>query len=147
MDISKIINSNAPWLEIAKKEIGVKEIAGKENNPRIIEYAQTTTLKAQDDETSWCSSFVNWCMKQAKIKGTGSAAARSWLTWGKSISTPQIGCVVVFWRNDPKSSSGHVAFYVGETSSSILVLGGNQNNQVCVASYPKTRFLDYRWLA
>ncbi|WP_224984859.1 TIGR02594 family protein [Geomonas agri] len=70
---------HTPWMGIARKEIGQKEVAGHRDNPRILSYHATTTLKATDDETPWCSSFVNWCLKQAGVKGTDSAAATSWV--------------------------------------------------------------------
>jgi hypothetical protein len=45
--------------EIAKAELGTTEVPGTQNNPRILEYHATTTLKATTDEVPWCSSFVN----------------------------------------------------------------------------------------
>lgn len=49
--------------EIAKKEMSLKvhEVFGTENNPQIVNYHGATTLLAQDDETPWCSAFINWC--------------------------------------------------------------------------------------
>eukprot|EP01156_Anaeramoeba_ignava_P011257 Anaeramoba_ignava/a482504_22.p5 GENE.a482504_22~~a482504_22.p5 ORF type:complete len:143 (+),score=5.17 a482504_22:255-683(+) len=81
----EIPESDAPWFKIALEEMwaGVTEIRGRKHNPRIIEYHKSTTLRASNDETAWCSSFVNWCIEQAGLKGTDSAAARSWLKWGK----------------------------------------------------------------
>jgi uncharacterized protein (TIGR02594 family) len=136
-----------PWLEIALKELGVKEYPGQPDNPRIVEYLKTTTLGSPDnsnDETPWCSSFVNWCMEQAHLQGTDNAMARSWLDWGRKLNKPRLGCVVVFSR-PPNPQSGHVAFYVGETPTDIQVFGGNQGDEVNVSLYPKERFLDYRW--
>ncbi|MDH4280687.1 MAG: hypothetical protein OEW83_21690 [Acidimicrobiia bacterium] len=51
------------------------EIRGRKDNPRIIEYHASTSLKASNDGTAWCSSFVNWCVSQAWLTGTNSAAA------------------------------------------------------------------------
>jgi len=139
--------NEAPWMKFAEEEIGVHEYEGDPDNPKIIEYHSTTTYGAKDDEVAWCSAFVNWCMKKAGIRRTGSASARSWLNWGEMLSEPRKGCVVVLWRNNPDSWQGHVGFYVGESanSSDIDVLGGNQNDSVNVSAYPKTRVLGYRW--
>lgn len=134
---------HAPWMAIALQELGVSEIPGTDHNARIIEYHQATSLRATDDETPWCSSFVNWCMGRAGYPRTDSAAARSWLQWGKRIDTPVYGCVVIFSR-PPSPSSGHVAFYLGQRSGRIEVLGGNQGNKVSVATYPANRLLGYR---
>jgi len=137
--------SNPLWLEIASKEIGVKEIKGKEHNPRIIEYHSQTTLKATEDEVPYCSSFVNWCFYKSGIKGTRSAAARSWLNWGRELKTPRVGCVVILWRGSPDSASGHAAFWVSEDDKTVSLLGANQNDSVCIAKYDKKRVLGYRW--
>jgi len=133
------------WYEIAKGEHGIQEVPGPDaHNPRILEYHSTTTLNATEDEISWCSSFVNWCALEAGIKGTNSAAARSWLKWGKKLSQPREGCVVVFSR--PLSNwMGHVGFFKRKEGNDILVLGGNQANRVNYSSYSASRLLGYRW--
>ena len=58
------------WMAIAWAEIGQAEIktAGK-HNPRIIEYHASTFGKYKNDEEAWCSSFVNWVIRKAGIKG------------------------------------------------------------------------------
>ena len=135
------------WFEIAKREIGVKEVPGILDNPRIIEYHATTTLRATDDEVSWCSSFVNWCMEQAGYQGTKSAAAKSWLRWrgGQEIDQARSGCVIIFDRGT-EPWQGHVGFYVGEHGTEhVYVLGGNQSNQVQISSYRKRKIVGYRW--
>lgn len=128
----------APWHDIAVAEIGVKEILGKDsNNNRILEYHSTTTLGAKTDEVPWCSSFVNWVIKQSGFEGTNNALARSWATWGSAISTPRKGDIVVIKRknkdSDTRTGSAtgyHVGFYIISNSAVISILGGNQDNQV-----------------
>lgn len=129
--------------EFAKLEIGTTEVPGPVNNPRIVEYHATTTLKATDDETSWCSSFVNWCVKKAGFKGTNSAAARSWLKWGVVTDDPKEGDIVIFKR-PPSPTSGHVAFFVKKEGDFIYCLGGNQSNQVRISKYKASDLLGYR---
>ena len=134
-----------PWFDIAMKELGTSETAGPGDNPRIVAYLRSTSLggsMASNDETPWCSAFVNFCVEQAGFAGTDSASARSWLNWGRKTDTPVTGCVTVFKRGEPPS--GHVAFYVSESGDKIKVLGGNQGDKVCYAQYPKDRLLGYR---
>ena len=136
-----------PWYDIAKIEemTGVEELRGPKHNPRILEYHATTTLHANDDETAWCSSFVNWCVKQAGLTGTNSARARSWAQWGSRLSDPREGCIVVLKR-PPSPTAGHVAFYAGSHSRSrLLLLGGNQGDQVSYSSYSVDHVIGYRW--
>ena len=136
--------SKPAWLLKAEAEIGTKEIAGPVDTARIVEYASFTTLHAQDDETPWCSAFVNWCFETSGLKGTRSAAARSWLNWGTAIEKPVEGCVVILKRGAPPS--GHVCFYVREhDAEQITCLGGNQGDQVKYSHYKKSDVLGYRW--
>jgi uncharacterized protein (TIGR02594 family) len=136
------------WLTIAENELGVTEIPGPKSNNRILEYHKSTTLKATNDDIPWCSAFVNWVMQKAKIPGTLSAAARSWLSWGVGLNNtyPAFGAVVILRRgNNP--AQGHVGFYVGNTTpETVRVLGGNQGDKVSIINYKKEHVLGYRWL-
>jgi uncharacterized protein (TIGR02594 family) len=118
------------WMDIAEGERGVKEITGASAHPQIVAYHATTTLKATSDEVPWCSSFVNWVMAKAKYPITKSAAAKSWATYGQSCSL-HVGSIVVFSRK----GGHHVGFCVGITPTTVLVLGGNQSNEVNVSRY------------
>ena len=131
------------WLEIAEGELDQAEVSGVGSNPRIIEYHATTTLKATDDRVPWCSSFVNWCLYHAGVMPTRSAAARSFLRWGV-VCEPVEGCIVVF-RRGASETAGHVAFYVATVGDRVRVLGGNQSDKVCYATYRAADVLGYRW--
>lgn len=132
----------------ALSQYGIKEIPGAENNPEIMKYFKEIGCEwVQDDETAWCSAFINWCAKTSAKPYTGKLNARSWLDIGEPIEGFQkIGDVVVFWREDPKGWKGHVGIFIRETEEFIYTLGGNQNNQVCIKPYPRSRLLSYRRL-
>lgn len=135
------------WLLVAKAELGVAEIPGDKDNPRILEYLRTTSVSPGDhvdEEIPWCAAFVNWCLIRAQQTGTNRRAARSYLHWGQPVE-PRVGAVCVLWREDPKGPKGHVGFFLKETADSVQLLGGNQGNCVSVRSYPKARVLGYRW--
>lgn len=130
---------------IAKKYIGLKEIAGAKHNPQIVKFFKMVTGHEEPDETSWCAIFCGACLIEAGLKSTGKMNAKSYLTWGKSsLANKGMGDVCIFWRESPESWKGHVGFYAGEDKDNIFVLGGNQNNQVSIAKYPKSRLLDIR---
>ena len=137
------------WLKIARSELGQKEIKGAKDNPRIVEYQQATSLKASDDETPWCASFVSWVLEQAAIKSTRSAWARSYESWGQPLPLDLVapGAIAVFWRGSRKNEGkGHVGFYiVGDPRGQIAVLGGNQSDAVTIGTYSTGRLLGYFW--
>lgn len=133
------------WMQWMRAKVGEHEVPGKGHNPWVLEAHATTSLHARDDETAWCSAAVNWCMVRAGIPGTNSAAARSWLRWGEHLPMPRPGAVTVLWRGAPSSDSGHVALFIREEGSRVLLLGGNQNNQVGEQWYPRSRVITYRW--
>lgn len=132
--------------EIALTQYGIKEIAGGQDNPLILEYFNTIGFDGAKlkDETSWCSAFVNWCCKVAGCEYSGALDARSWLKVGEVVQDPEMGDIVVYWRESPDSWKGHVGFYVAERAGWIYTLGGNQGNQVQISGYPSGRLLGYR---
>ncbi len=135
------------WMPVAQGEMGVSTYPPGASNPRITQYHDNTNIAGYDDKASWCSSFVNWCLAQVGVAGTGSALARSWLTWGRSLANPVPGCIVVLSRDDPSGWKGHVGFYLRSDASHVYLLGGNQLDAVREHSYPASSILGYRWPA
>jgi len=139
------------WMNVAKKEQGTHEVRGRSANPRILAYHATTDLHSRSDEIAWCSSFINWCLKQCGIKGTNSAGAISWKNWG-SASSPRYGAIAVInnpamARSSLTATGNHCGFLVEETKTHYVLLGGNQSNSVKVSRFPKAkwRLLALRW--
>jgi len=132
-------------IDIALSQIGIKEIVGKAHNKEVLKYfSEIGHAWVKDDETAWCSAFVNWVCKKAGRSYSGKLNARSWLSVGTPIKEAELGDIVIFWRDSKTSWKGHVALFVRETPSWVYVLGGNQNNQVKIQAYPKSRLLGYR---
>jgi hypothetical protein len=78
-------------------------------------------------------------MKQAGVDGTNSAASSSWRTWGQEVG-PIVGSLVCF--------NGHVGFlYSIRPDGKLMILGGNQSNQVKITPYDKAKALTFRWPA
>jgi uncharacterized protein (TIGR02594 family) len=135
--------ADAPaWAVVAFKEIGQKEIPGYADNPRIVEYFRSIRGSSiyRDDIDDWASPFVEWSFQQIGKFGPQGLKPSAWLKWGKAAPVPQLGTVVVL------SFSGleHVGFYFGDEGEFIRVLGGNQDDQVCVHRYPKSAVKGYR---
>jgi uncharacterized protein (TIGR02594 family) len=139
------IEHEAPWLPVARAELGVRNFPAGSSNPRITKYHAGTNIAGYDDKASWCSSFVDWTFAAVGIKGTGSALARSWLQWGDALAEPRAGCVAVLWREDPQSWRGHVGFFLRQDGDDVVLLGGNQLESVREHRYPRAQVLAYRW--
>lgn len=134
----------------ALQEYGVEETVGGQHNPRILRYFKEIGHDwVKDDETAWCSAFVNWICKISGFEYTGKLNARSWLDIGEEVSDICDADVVIFWRSSPNSWKGHVGFPINydEDGKHINCLGGNQSNMVNIAGYDKGRLLGFRKLS
>ena len=133
-------------VDIAESLIGVKEIAGAQHNPKIIEMAAVTGNSwVQDDETPWCAAYVGYCLERANVRCTRSLRARSYETFGKNVplAKAQRGDVAVFTRgNDGRS--GHVGFVWEVGNGWLDVLGGNQGDQVCIKRFGTKKLITIR---
>lgn len=135
-------------ISTALSQYGIKEIPGVKNNPEIMKYFHSIGQDwVQGDETAWCSAFVNWVAKSSGKEYSGMLNARSWLNIGEPIEGFQrIADIVILWREKKEGWKGHVGFYIRETKEMIYILGGNQDNEVCIKPYPRSRLLGYRRL-
>lgn len=144
----RVVPGLAVWMPHAGSKLGEHEFPGEAANPFVVECLslcrQLPPGMMHSDETAWCSAFVNWCMKQAGLRYTESAAASSWLSWGQELSLHKPlpwGAILVFRRE----GGHHVAFNEGERGSDILVLGGNQENMVSSAFRSRSLLMGARW--
>ena len=114
----------------------------------LMEYMKNGGVNLDPATTAWCAAIVNASLGQAGLPTTGSNMARSFLNYGSPVTEPQQGDIAVFQRGGPNAATGHVGFYQGrDANGNILVLGGNQGNQVSVAPFRQDSLLGYRRIA
>lgn len=132
-----------PWMIEAHKWLGLKEIKGSTHEQAILDMWKAIKRGGiKNDETPWCAAFVGACLERAGIKSTRFESARSYLEWGEKLERPERGCVVIFSR----AGGGHVGFVVGKSpSGNLLVLGGNQADEVNIREFAPSRAIGYRW--
>lgn len=139
----------APWLDEARRLIGVAEIAGSKSNIAILSWAKKLggwiASFYKNDDTPWCGLFVAHCVTTTVLDKipANPLGALNWATFGRPCAKPSLGAILVFKR----TGGGHVGFYLGETPDAYYVLGGNQNNKVCQEWIAKERCVAVRWPA
>jgi uncharacterized protein (TIGR02594 family) len=144
-DLQSPAGTAVPWLISARSELGQRERPGNADNPRITDFFRRVGHpEVQHDEVAWCAAFVGAMLEAAGYQSTRSLMARSYLSWGTSLTSGRPGAVAVF-RRDGDPGAGHVAFWLGESGDRIRVLGGNQGDAVSITTIAKGDLLGLRW--
>ena len=153
------------WLNIAKLEIGVKEVRGSKSNPTILNYFKSVGSGwIKKDSMAWCGAFVGWALTEAGVDvprpvmgGFRAVSAKTWQKFGYEMDSSEVvpGAIVILRDTNDTSedtdSGYHVAFYlrteVKDGNTSIVLLGGNQSDSVKVKSYPMSSWevVSYQW--
>lgn len=133
------------WIAEARSHLGLTETKGARHNPVIKQWLEELGAWWEDDETPWCGVFVAWCAKKGgRDLPQHWYRALAWADAGTVLDRPAYGAVAVMERK----GGGHVGFVVGQADDdNILLIGGNQNNQVSIAKFPKSRIKSYIWLS
>ena len=132
------------WYQIAEGDLGLHESRDTDRIRALgIEVGMAKTWSPR--QTPWCDIWVDSVMVRAGLDYTPTKLARSWLKWtgGELITDPEllrIGDIVVLSRGN-STWQGHVGFFAGHKQGRLLLLGGNQNNEVNVSAYAASRFL------
>ncbi len=157
----------APWMLIALRE--AKLFAGKEesditkthNYHRLVTDTDRAGGRTKEqrkadnkpqwdglstlagDHNPWCAAFINYCLKESgyptATKFESSYGFGEDKTRFKKIDKPVYGAIR-FTRRD---GGGHVCFVYGEIDSELVVLGGNQNDQIMFEHPPTSKGLSY----
>lgn len=145
--------------QIAHNFIGVKEVQGAVHNPLVVAMHQVGTGLpwVKDDETPWCSSFVNFICFCLGIHRSKSPRARSWLNIGTrvEIKDATVGWDIVILKRgsgeqpgpEVLNAPGHVGFFAGFNQGKVYLLAGNQDDQVSIKAFPMNQILGIRRLS
>jgi hypothetical protein len=135
---------------------------------RVLAYYACTKLPSDlwvPTKTPWCAAFVCWVLEQSGIPHPHSARARDFASWGRACES-KLGAIVVLSRvvhggdpapsprsgpwpmpsqQPPHNGLGHVGFLLSaNVRGHVFVLGGNQDNSVCVKAYESRHVLAVR---
>jgi uncharacterized protein (TIGR02594 family) len=147
---------NITAFDIAQRFVGIREVKGSTANPLILAMLRLDNRWPQDDEVPWCSSFPSYVCWLLRLPRSKSLAARSWLNVGVEVgledAVPSYDVVVLKrgGTHEPgpeiARAPGHVGFFAGLTENHVQVLGGNQDDSVSVAWFPREQVLSVRRL-
>lgn len=146
MSFKTLQAGDPPVLKHAFALLDLREIAGPEHNPDIVKlFVEAGHPEVRDDDTSWCAAFANAMIGRAGGKGTGMLTARSFLSWGESVTKPRRGDIVVIQRGN-SNWQGHVFFWLASDGDYVWGIGGNQGKfgAVTVSRFPKSKILGIR---
>jgi uncharacterized protein (TIGR02594 family) len=86
----------------------------------------------------WCAEFANLVLERTGHRGSGSALARSFASYGRPAPGPVAGAIVVFPH--------HVGFVMRvEGPGRIRVVSGNHRHRVGEGTYSTRRAIAYRY--
>jgi uncharacterized protein (TIGR02594 family) len=113
--------------------------AAKRGSPDVVAAAEryrgtNPTGRSHD----WCAEFANLVLKRTGHRGSGSALARSFASYGRPAPGPVPGAIVVFPH--------HVGFVMRlEGPGRIRVVSGNHGHRVGEGTYSTRRAIAYRY--
>ena len=127
---------------------GLSEVSGRQSNPEILEFFYELDYDWVNDDSaiSWCSAMLSYYAKKCGYEYHKQLNARGWLKMPIVVLKPELGDVVILWRNDPNSWEGHVGLFVNWTPTKVYLAGGNQSNQINITAYPRDRIIGIRRL-
>ncbi|PVZ79395.1 hypothetical protein C9426_33715 [Serratia sp. S1B] len=141
----------APWMKVALEE--AKRWAGKTEViiTESVNYHQIVGVHFDSligDDKPWCASFINYCLITSVprypkcISPADSLAFSTDRNNFKRISAPVFGAIAVYTR----PGGGHCSLVYGLSSArngNIIVLGGNQSDQINFVDRSTRRLVGY----
>lgn len=134
---------------LATGELGVSEINGSNEAPRIREY-RTATAGAEKTPGPWCAYFVSWLAREAGApigaNGNGTGYVPTLEAWGKqegrfvrpSEGAPRPGDIVIFnWGGSGPADHTGIVERIG-SNGTIYTIEGNSSDAVRRREYPSS---------
>lgn len=136
------------WLDAAFRFRGLKEIPGKQNNPKITNMLIKLKAWWRDDETPWCGTFVAYCLDLGgQPVPQHWYRAKAYADYGTQV--PRNAREIPFGSIAVKSrvGGGHVFFPVARSADGLIIygLGGNQRNMVNITPFRLSEIDAIRW--
>ena len=138
------MNANCPpWVLLALREIGTKEMVGDVANHEIVSYWRDARITPHvfSDEIAWCAAFAGAMLERSGFNSSRSGLARSY-SRAPFVSVPYRFGAIAVYSSTRGAWAGHVGFALNARG---VLLGGNQSDSVSVATYDTSTLVGYFW--
>jgi uncharacterized protein (TIGR02594 family) len=149
-----------PWMMVAEQDMaaGIKEGTHDDTIKRYFLDTDHPPIAAGAKVPAWCGAFMAHCMKSsgnpivAASVPKGAAGAANWSNWGAELprgsEIPRGAIIVLSPPPDPPGGTAHVGCFrkFSEDEKDVILLGGNQSNQVTETPFLASRIAAIRWL-
>lgn len=132
-----------PWMAELHRMIGLHE---RRNNATLNDYMRKWGRWLGDvAKLPWCGDMIESAVAKTlpdEPLPTSPFWAQSWKNFGRDVADPIVGSIgVIRWN----SRSGHVGVVAGVDGGRVNLLGGNQSDAITIASFPRSKFIAFRW--
>ena len=118
---------------------GLDAMAAVSSNGLIAEARKYLGGNPTGWSSEWCGKFLDMVLKKTGHKGGGNLA-RGYIKYGVRLAGPEVGAIAVFSRK----GGGHVGIVTGiDSNGNPIIISGNHNDRVAIATYPSSRALAY----
>lgn len=131
-----------PWMAELHRRMGLHEVR---DNAAVIAFMKIGRYLGNPRDLPWCGDAVESAIAKtlpAEPLPSNPFWAQGWAKFGVDASGPLVGSVgVIRWN----ARSGHVGFVAGVSGDKVNLLGGNQSNAINIRSFPRSKFIAFRW--
>lgn len=134
------IKPDLDWMIEAKRHLGMHEI---KHNFILKDWLKELKCEWLGNNPAWCGIYIAKVYKTCGMNYPKEFyRAASFRTFGTQLARPAYGCLAIKTRK----GGNHVCFVVGKTKAGkLIVIGGNQSDQVCYATYNVNDFDTFVW--
>lgn len=131
-----------PWMHEMYRRMGLHETR---DNTVLSTWLRIGRYLGDPAKLPWCGDAIETCIVKTlpnEPVPNNPFWAQSWAQFGVNAGAPVVGSIgVIRWT----ASSGHVGIVAGVNGSNINLLGGNQSNEINIRSFPRSKFIAFRW--
>lgn len=116
---------------VPKKGKDGKPLLGKDGKPITKTVFDGVFDSIDGNDRPWCASFVNYCLKEAGYPPGRRHMSSYTFDADKDLFVKVAGPIYGAVRFSKRSGGGHVCFVYGAAGGKLVIVGGNQEDQIC----------------